>query len=298
MPETLPPLTAIRAFEVVARKLNFTRAAEELGLTQAAVSYQIKLLESWLGVSLFRRGPRGITLTEAAQRIAPQTVEAFGLLRETYDRSGARNHEMLSISTTFAYATKWLSPRLGAFSLSHPEIAVRLEATERVVDFGQEDMDVVIRAGNGKWPNLVATKVLDIDFAPMLSPKLAESIGGIRTPADVLKLPLLDPTHEWWSKWLTANGLPLDVLAKQQPATLHMQALDAAAAMNGLGVALLTPSYYREELAQGRLIQPLPAMPERDWAYWVAYPDGKRNLHRVKAFRDWLLSESAAGSAG
>lgn len=124
----------------------------------------------------------------------------------------------------------------------------------------------------------------------MLSPKLAASVGGIAKPLDIHSLPLLDPQHDWWSIWLRANGLPENVLKRQAPAALHTQALDADAAIKGLGVALLTPSYDRAELAEGRSIL------EDRWSYWLAYSEGRRNTPRIKVFRDRLVSQSGRGN--
>jgi LysR family glycine cleavage system transcriptional activator len=191
------------------------------------------------------------------------------------------------------FAAQWLAPRLGTFHLIHPHIAVRLETTERLVDFATEEVDVVVRSGMGKWPGLVAYKLLDVRFTPMLSPKLAASIGGVREPADILKLPLLDPKDPWWVTWLKANNLPLDVLERQTSPSLNLQALDAAAAMDGHGVTLLTPAYFRRELADGRLIQPFEQVIDEGQGYWLAFPEGRRNVPKIKAFREWIIAEAA-----
>jgi LysR family glycine cleavage system transcriptional activator len=191
------------------------------------------------------------------------------------------------------FASQWLAPRLGVFQLLHPEIAVRLETTSRVIDFTREEADVVVRSGKGQWPGLVATKLLGVRFTPMLSPKLAATIGGVREPADILKLPLIDARDPWWVDWLNLYGLPLDVLERQNTPSLNMQALDANAAMAGLGVALLTPAYYRQELADGRLIQPFERVIDEGDAYWLAYPEARRNVPKIKAFRDWIVAEAA-----
>ena len=289
----LPPLAAIRVFEAVARRLSFTRAAEELGMTQAAVSYQIKLLEERLGAPLFLRRPREILLTEAGERLAPKTTEAFDLLRETFARFAEPGVETLTVNTMHTFAAQWLAPRLGAFQLRHPTMAVRLETTNRVVDFAREEVDVVVRAGQGKWPGLAAAKLLDVRFTPMLSPKLAATVGGIREHADILKLPLIDASDPWWVSWLTAHGLPLDILESQVALAMSSQAIDASAAMAGLGVALLTPAYYRQELSDGRLIQPFAEVMEEGSAYWLAYPESRRNVPKIKAFRDWIVAEAA-----
>ena len=147
MVRALPSLAAIRAFEATARHLSFTRAAEELGMTQAAVSYQIKLLEERIGEPLFLRRPREIVLTEAGERLAPRTSEAFDILREAYGRFAEGEQVTLTINTMHTFASQWLAPRLGAFQLRHPEIAVRLETSQRLVDFAREEVDVVVRHG-------------------------------------------------------------------------------------------------------------------------------------------------------
>ena len=296
MGRSLPPLAAVRVFEAVARKLNFTRAAEELGMTQAAVSYQIKLLEDRLGMKLFVRRPHGIVLTEAGRHIAPNISEAFNLLNETFDRLH-RQQERLTVSTTNGFAALWLVPRLGGFQLAHPEIAVTVDTTDRVVDFAQEDLDIAIRTGDGKWPGLVAAKVHDVHYAPMLSPELAASVGGIREPVDILKLPLLDSTYSWWTAWLRAHHLPLDVLERQTAPSTGTQVFNATAAMDGQGVALLTPVYFRRELDDGRLVQPLAQTMKSTWAYWLVYPESRRRLRRIKAFRNWLLAEAGKDTA-
>ena len=175
MSAALPPLAAIRAFEAAARHMSFTRAAAELGMTQAAVSYQIKLLEERLGAPLFLRKARSIELTEAGERLAPRTSEAFDLLREAYGRFVEGEQTTLTINTMHTFAAQWLAPRLGTFQLIHPDVAVRLETTQRLVDFAAEEVDVVVRSGHGKWPGLVAHRLLKVRFTPMLSPALAAS---------------------------------------------------------------------------------------------------------------------------
>ncbi|MGY5806316.1 LysR substrate-binding domain-containing protein [Rhizobium sp. LEGMi198b] len=292
MARFLPPLAAIRAFEAVARKLSFTRAAEELGMTQAAVSYQIKLLEERLRAKLFVRRSHGVVLTEAGQRIAPNISEAFNLLHETLDNLEHAQHETLTVSTTNGFAALWLVPRLDSFRLAQPQITVRIETTDRVVDFAQEDMDVAVRAGDGKWPGLVAVKVHDVYYAPMLSPQLATAIGGVREPADILKLPLLDSQNPLWTAWLCAHDLPLDILERQSSPSLGTQVFSAPAAMDGRGVALLTPTYFRRELAEGRLVQPLAETSKAVWAYWLTYPERSRRLRKIKAFSAWLMAEA------
>lgn len=296
MPEHLPPLAAIRVFEAAARLLSFTKAASELGMTQAAVSYQIKVLEERVGTPLFLRRPREVALTEAGQRLAPEVSRSFDILRDAFAELGQGGGGTLIVNTMHTFAAQWLAPRLGIFQLRHPDIGVRLETTQRLVDFAREEVDVVIRAGKGQWSGLTAIKLLDVRFTPMLSPELAASIGGIREPADILKLPLLDSQDPWWIAWLDAYGLPHDVLARQTTPSMNLQTFDAIAAMAGQGVTLLTPEYFQRELAEGRLIQPFERIIDEGTGYWLAYPESRRNVRKIKAFRDWIVDEAAAAT--
>ena len=290
MVEHLPPLAAIRVFEAAARLMSFTRAGEELGMTQAAVSYQIKLLEERVGEPLFLRRPRQLVLTEIGQRLAPEMTRSFDILRDAF-ADLAREEGTLIINTMHTFASQWLAPRLGIFQLMHPQLAVRLETTSRVVDFAREEVDLVVRAGKGVWPGLVAHKLLDVRFSAMMSPKLAATV---KEPADILKLPLLDSKDPWWVTWLKAFDLPTDVLEQQTAASLNMQSLDAVAAVADMGVALLTPAYYRQELADGRLVQPFDLVIDEGSGYWLAYPESRRNVPKIKKFRDWIVAEAEA----
>lgn len=291
MTDALPPLAAIRVFEAAARHLSFTRAAAELGMTQAAVSYQIKLLEERLGAPLFLRRPRALALTEAGQWLAPRTSEAFDLLRDAYGRFGRQERTTLTVNTMHTFAAQWLSPRLGKFQLQHPQIAVRMETTTRLVDFAREEVDVVVRAGKGKWEGLASLKLVDVRFTPMVSPELAASIGGLRTPADLLKVPLLDPMDPWWDRWFAVHRLPLDALKRENAPTILLQSITASAAMAGGGAALLIPEFFELEIAAGRLVAPYETLSEDGNAYWLAFPEGRRNVPKIKAFRDWIATE-------
>jgi len=293
MSDYLPPLAAIRVFEAAARHLSFTRAAAELGMTQAAVSYQIKVLEERVGAPLFLRRPREVVLTAVGLRLAPEVTRSFEILRGAFEELGEREGGLLIVNTMHTFASQWLAPRLGVFQMQHPDIAVRLEVMQRLVDFSREEVDIVVRAGKGDWPGLVAVKLIDVRFTPMLSPELAASVGGVHEPADILKLPLLDSKDPWWITWLTANNLPTDVLERQTLPSMNMQTLDAAAAMAGQGVTLLTPEYFRREVADGRLIQPFDQVIDEGNAYWLAYPESRRNVPKIRAFRDWIVKEAA-----
>jgi len=291
MTDPLPPLAAIRVFEATARLLSFTAAAAELGMTQAAVSYQIKLLEERLGAPLFLRRPRALALTEAGAWLAPRTTEAFDVLREAYARFGEREQATLIVNTMHTFAAQWLGPRLGKFQLQHPKVAVRMETTQRLGDFSREEVDVVIRSGKGKWEGLSSLKLVDVRFTPMLSPQLAASVGGLKTHEDLLKAPLLDPIDPWWDHWFERHQLPLSALKRENAPTILLQTIPASSAMAGGGAALLSPEFFELEIAAGRLVAPYESISEDGNAYWLAYPEGRRNVPKIKAFRDWIATE-------
>ncbi len=295
----LPPLAAIRCFEAAARQQSFTRAAEELGMTQAAVSYQIKLLEERLG-PLFLRKARGVELTEAGRRLAPAVSAAFDGLRVAFEDFNQTAKGVLAITVVQTFATNWLVPRLGAFQVAHPDIAVRLDVSGRVVDFTREDFDVGIRHNaTGRWPGLVAHPLIALEFTPMLSPRLLENVGPIAGPADLLKLPLIEPTDPWWQAWFAAAGVASPDLGRHPDIRLGAQHLAGSAAVAGQGVAMLTPAFFRDDLASGRLVQPFPMVLRDEGDYCLVYPEARRRAAKIRAFREWILGtlekEKAAG---
>jgi LysR family glycine cleavage system transcriptional activator len=287
----LPPLPAIRAFEAAARHLSFTKAASELGMTQAAVSYQIKLLEDRVGAPLFLRRPRHVVLTDTGQRLAVAATEAFAILGDAYASARGDVQRTLCISTVVTFASNWLARHVGSFQMAHPLLAVRLDTADRLVDLARGDADVGIRSGGGKWPGLVSHHLIRADFTPLLSPKLAESIGGVREPADLLRLPILDPGDPWWRQWFAAAGVAADALLGRPDSRMGSQAYEGNAAIAGQGVAMLTRSFFRADLAEGRLIQPFDLVCDDGHAYWLVYPEQRRNAANIRAFRDWLLAE-------
>lgn len=289
----LPPLTAIRAFEAAARHGSFTKAAEELGMTQAAVSYQIKQLEERVGTPLFLRRPRQVELTEAGLRLAPSVTQAFDILAAAFTTMRRASGEHLAISTVPTFASNWLAQRLGAFQMAHPRLSVRLDTSSHFIDFAREEMDAAIRVGKGQWPGLVSHLVEPVRFTPMLTPDLAASIGGISEPADLLRLPIIGPGDPWWPQWLSKAGAPTDDLAERPQTQMGSQISEGRAALAGLGVAMLTPFYFKAELESGRLIQPFDLVCENGHAFWLVYPEARRNVPKIAAFRTWLLNEIA-----
>lgn len=294
MSENLPPLPTLRVFEAAARHLNFTRAGEELGMTQAAVSYHIKLLEERIGATLFVRKGRKLDLTDTGNTLAPALSSAFRSVATAFAAARAKTGSTLSISSLPTLSTQWLARRLGAFQISHPELAVRLEMSTALVDFDHDDIDVGIRVGLGDYPGLVSHLLFRAEYTPMLSPALAASVGGINTPADLLKLPFVSEGELWNAQWLELVGLPHANVVKGLNVNFGSQYLDAAAAISGAGIAMLTPALYREELKDGRLIQPFDIVGVDPVSYWLVYPHVRRTLPKIRAFRDWLLAEAKA----
>jgi LysR family glycine cleavage system transcriptional activator len=295
MGPNLPPLAAIRAFEAAARLLSFTRAAEELAMTQAAVSYQIKVLEDRVGSPLFVRRPRQVDLTETGQILAKSATDAFRILADGYETARTGGLGTLSISTIPTFAANWLALHLGAFQVAHPGIAVRVDTSNRMVDLVAENVDVAIRsATRGEWPGLVSHRFLPATFAPMLSPSLGQAIE-IEKPADLLKLPIIDAGDPWWSMWFAAAGVDAEEnLARRPRSELGSQAYTGRAAVAGQGVAILTRAMFKVELDNGSLIQPFELTANDDYAFWLVYPEARRNVPKIRAFRDWILKEIAA----
>jgi LysR family glycine cleavage system transcriptional activator len=288
-PADLPPLAALRVFEAAARLLSFTKAAEELGMTQAAVSYQIKVLEERVGSPLFLRRPRQVELTEAGASLSPRVSDAFERLREAYTDARGESRSVLAVSSVATFASNWLAPRLGLFQLQHPQIAVRLDTEGRNRDFTREQVDVGIRGGFGNWPGLAAHKLMPITFAPMLSPALLQRVGPLNEPADLLRLPIIDASDPWWTTWLESVGLPADGLNKLPRNELESQAIAANAALAGNAVAMLTPAFFQDALHSGALVQPFEQLGSDGQHYWLVHAEARKNVAKIRAFREWVL---------
>lgn len=293
----LPPLSAVRVFEAAARHENFTVAASELGMTQAAVSYQIRLLEERLGIPLFRRERRRVFLTEAGRRATPQVTGAFDALDAAFAGLRSEDESLLTVSTSNTFANTWLAWRVGAFQMAHPEMAVRMLTSDDVVDFASSDVDCAIRSGLGDWPGLAADLLIPIDFTPMCSPDFLARHGGTIAAADLLTLPLISPNDPWWAHWLREAGIDTDEGKNRPGVRLDSQAHEGHAAMAGQGIAMLTPFFWRQDLAEGRLVQPFAQVSTRGYGYWLVCPDHRRQVSKLKRFREWLIGEIALDRA-
>lgn len=289
----LPPLAAIRVFEAAARHLSFTRAAGELGMTQAAVSYQIKQLEDRVGTPLFRRLTRRLELTDTGLRLAAPVSEALGRLSDAFAAARSEEDCVLKITALYTFAANWLVPRLGRFERAHPQYSVWLDSSSRMVDLVAEEVDVGIRVGLGEWPGLVAEPLMPVTVAPMASPALLASIGGVETPLDLLKLPMFREDDGSWEEWFAAAGYEV-ASGVARGRRLDNQQIMGRAAIEGHGVALLNPPFFADELAAGRLVQPFAQQLRSQRRYFIVYPRARQHLAKIRAFRAWVLDEIAA----
>lgn len=293
----LPPLAAVRAFEAAARHGHFTRAAEELGMTQAAVSYQVRLLEERVGHKLFFRTGGGVRLTDIGARIAPLLSGAFDTMEDAFRAVRQETESVLTISCTASFATAWLAPRIGTFQVTRPSLAVRLQSQNHLVDFVQEDVDVAVRVGHGSWPALDAHFVMRDALRAYASPAFLAAHGPIHSVDDVLRLPRLSAGDDWWSVW---RGCFDAAHIEDRPAPglrLDSQIMEVQAIMAGHGIGLITPLFWAQDIAAGRLV---PAFGETVFdqrSYWLVHPTHTATRPKVKAFREWLLAEVAREAA-
>lgn len=291
-PSRLPPLSAIRAFEAAARHGSFTKAAEELGMTQAAVSYQVKLLEDRVGAPLFLRQPRKVVLSEAGKRLAPAVADAFQRLNAAFASLRENDGNVLSVTAVNTVCTNWLVPRLGRFQSAHPSISVRLEISSRLVDFAQEDFDVGIRGGKGEWPGLKSHLLFPVNLTAVASPEFLKRHGPITKAEDLFNVTILDGKDECWDRWFAVAGITKMPPLKGAGVEMPTQQMLGSAAIAGQGVALVTPALFDAELEEGRLVQVLPIVcSHNDTNYYLVYRDGRQNVPKIKAFRDWALAE-------
>ncbi len=288
----LPPLNAVRAFEAAARHLSVTRAANELHVTQAAVSHQIKGLEEWFGTPLFRRSGRGIRLTEAGQDFFATARDALAEIAVAARRiRSGEDSGVLTVSTTDSFASTWLVPRLRRFRETEPEVEVRLATSDRLVDLAQEDVDVCIRFGNGDWPTFHVEELFDEIVFPVCSPDLVETGPSLRAPADLKHHVLIhDDNIPDWENWLRAAGVADEVDYTRGPRYMRSNHV-IQAALAGEGVALGRSTLVAADMAAGRLVQPFEFTLPGEFRFYFMCLEGAQERPKIAAFRNWLFDE-------
>lgn len=294
MSRKLPPLKALRAYESAARHLSFTEAAKELFVTQAAISHQVKALEAYLGLDLFRRLNRGLMLTDEGQAYLPPIRRAFDLINEATFKVTERDEAgALSVTVLPSFGARWLVARLGRFRMEHPEIDVRVSATSELVDLSRENFDVGIRYGRGQYPGLRTARLLKEDIVPVCSPQLLEGPNPLKEPRDLVHHTLLhQDSHGDWRTWLLAAGVQ-GVEPTRGPVYTEGSML-VQAAVAGQGVALARGVLAGDALTAGRLVQPFELRLPTEYAYYIVSPESKADRAKIVAFTEWLLKEAAA----
>ncbi len=293
MPRRLPPLNALKAFEAAARHESFTRAAEELCVTQGAVSHQVRALEAELGLKLFNREPHRLTITEMGRDYLVVVRDALDRIAVGTDRLLQRQSAgVLTVSTSPNFASKWLIHRLGSFAEVYPNIDLRVSATLHHVDFAREDVDVAVRHGDGTAPGLDITRLWTEELFPVCSPRLLRGRHALRSPADLAHHTLLHLDHRQdWSKWLDAAGIK-DADLSRGP-VLNQASMVIDAAVDGQGVALARTALAARDLISDRLVRPFVLALPVSYAYWIVCPKATAKLPKIVTFREWLLAEAA-----
>jgi LysR family glycine cleavage system transcriptional activator len=289
----LPPLNNLKTFEAAARHESFTRAAEELCVTQGAVSQQVKALEEGLGIKLFNRERQRLIITEAGRDYLVIVRDALDRIALGTERLLQRqNAGVLTVSTSPDFAAKWLVHRLGHFAEAHSGIDLRVSATLHHVDFAREEVDLAVRHGDGNWLGLDAVQLSSEQLFAVCSPKLLSGRRRLGKPADLLKLPLIHlDNREDWTKWLRAVGVDEGKVAHGPVLNRPSMVIDAAT--NGQGVALARTTLAAWDLINGRLVRPFRDSLPLSKTYWIICPKATSNVPKIVTFRTWLLSEAA-----
>ena len=302
MTRMLPGTRALRTLEAAGRHLNFTRAADELGLTPAAVSHQIKEIEDQLGLTLFTRTSRTIRLTEAGAILFDAAVDALDLLARSVSRARkmARGTALLKVTADAHFATKWLMRRVDGFRQRQPDIELRFDISYGLRDFELDDVDVGIRFGAGKYPGLCADRLFDNIIIPVCSPRLLALGPPLNEPRDLFRHTL---AHiEWsrqgvtwpnWHMWMAAAGI--DDFDDSRVMVFGSSSDAVQAALDGNAVALADFAMVANDLSEGRLIRPfdLGIRMAPEFAYFLVYPANAAADPRIVAFREWILDEAA-----
>lgn len=294
MSKRLPPLNALRVFDSAARHLSFTKAAEELFVTQAAVSHQIKTLEEFLGLKLFRRRNRSLLLTEEGQSYYLDIKEIFSSINEATRKLLARSAKgALTVSLSPSFAIQWLVPRLSGFNQAYPGIDVRIQAVDREEDKLADDVDVAIFYGRGNWTGLRTDRLYAEYLIPVCAPSLLTGEKPLKTPSDLIYHTLLhDTSRRDWQAYVRQLESQNQINVQQGPIFSH-SSMVIQAAVHGQGVALVNNVMARSEIESGRLVRPFQDVLVSKNAFYLVCQDSQAELGKIAAFRQWILSQAA-----
>ncbi len=292
----VPPLKALRYFEAGARHLSFTKAADELSVTQTAVSHQVKQLEQWFVKPLFQRHTRRLSLTEAGAALYPVVAQALDKIAATAARIKTEpDRRALTVSVTPTFGSRWLARRLAHFWRPHPDIDLRVHHCVHLVDFSRDDVDIAIRWGSGNWPGTRSEWLMTAVTTPLCSPRLLTGVRALRQPSDLSQHTLLhERDYQEWTEWLIAAGA-LGVDGRRGPVIDDPNSL-VRAAVAGHGVLMGSPTMLCAELEAGRLVAPFSNTQGPEPAYYLVYPSQALERPNVRAFREFIISECAETS--
>jgi LysR family glycine cleavage system transcriptional activator len=298
MARRLPPLNALRAFEATARHGSLTRAAQELSVTQGAVSRHVLQLEAWLGVSLCARQRRGIETTEDGAALASVLATAFDQIEaQTRHMRQKPSENTLRIKLPPTFAIRWFVPRLARFHALNRHIDVQITTSHQTVDFDAEPIDVCIHAGLTPPPGTHSRRLFGEVLLPVCSPGIFQKFPPLETPADLARHTLLCSMHrpDDWPVWLSAAGIR--DIDGNEGLKFENSALAYQAAVDELGIVMAQRAFVEEDLRTGRLVAPLDLRVATSGAYYLAYPRSRQKVHLVEAFSDWIVSQAAAVDA-
>jgi LysR family transcriptional regulator, glycine cleavage system transcriptional activator len=295
MKRQLPPLNALRAFEAAARNGSLTRAAQELSVTQGAVSRHITQLESWLGAKLCLRQRRGIETTPQGADLAAVLRTSFDQIEAQTQRLRARsNDNTLRIKLPPTFAIRWFVPRLARFHALHRHIDVQITTSHQQVEFDRDDVDLCIHSGADPIPGAICRKLFGEILLPVCSPGLLERAPPIKTPADLCRFVLLCSMHRTadWPDWVNAAGV--STIDGNSGLKFENSALAYQAAVDELGIVMAQRAFVEDDLRTGRLVAPFDLRVPTARGYYLAYPRSRRDSPLIRAFEHWIMSETAA----
>ena len=281
------PLNALRTFEAVATRLSFAKGAEALNVTPAAVSSQVRALEERLNQPLFHRHGRQVELTPAGRKLLPGVQRGLAELRQAVEAIGQDRQEgVLNVTMMPSILQKWLMPRLHEFYNAHPEIDLRINVDNDLVDFDQVDMHAAVRLGRGRWPGVKAVKLMDDWILPVCSRRMLEEIGPVESPRDLKKYDLLFTQSQVWDPWFREFG---ESTRDSRKALLNDSISILMAAEQGEAIALSRWSLVARDIGAGRLVRPVDTVIKSEWSHFFVAPPHYFDLPKVATFRDWLL---------